>query len=79
MTRSLPRPDGFHGKDDASVHWFETVTYIGKSSGNDGGKGVGKIAGFNFLMKNGLGNPHRQVFSFNSPNLHDTGSFDGDL
>ena len=32
--------------------------------GNYGGKGIGKVAGFNFFMKDGLGNPHRQAFSF---------------
>jgi hypothetical protein len=46
------------------VYRFETVTYIGKGSGNNGGEGVGKIAGFNFFMKDCLGNPHRQVYSF---------------
>jgi hypothetical protein len=46
------------------MYRFETVTYIGKGSGNNGRKGIGKIAGFNFFMKDGLGNPHRQAFSF---------------
>jgi hypothetical protein len=45
------------------MYWLETITHIGKGSGNYGGKGVSKIAGFNFFMENGLGNPHRQVFS----------------
>jgi len=62
---SLPRPNSVHGVDDASMYWFETITYVGKGSGNYGGKGIGKIAGFNFFMQDGLGNPHRQVFSSN--------------
>jgi hypothetical protein len=47
------------------MYRFETITYIGKGSRNNGGKGVGKIAGFDFFMQDGLGNPHRQVFSSN--------------
>jgi hypothetical protein len=65
VTGSLSRPNSVHGVDNAPMYRFETITYIGKGSRNNGGKGVGKIAGFDFFMQDGLGNPHRQVFSSN--------------
>jgi hypothetical protein len=80
MTRGLFGANGIHGIDDPPVYWLETVSHIRKGSGNNCGKCVGKIAGFNFLMENCLGNPHRQVLSFAGKlgGLHSSALFVGD-
>jgi hypothetical protein len=81
MARSLFGANGIHGIDDPPVYRLETVSHIWKGSGNNCGKGVGKIAGFNFLMKNCLGNPHRQVLSLGGKlgGLHSNALFVGDF